>query len=157
MSANEIKEKKLRGLFNDIKTKKKTSITSNSIKLIAYSVACLGENCGLFIVGNNSYQLYKEVTLITNKKCLYIDTLYETALYPRELNKSSVQEIKRTEQQIEEGGVGIFFCEDNPSKRKVHVKNISKTSININFLIKFFIIHTVIFPSYILFICFRHS
>ena len=132
MVENEIKEKSLSGLFKEIQTKKKTSITSNSIKLIAYGVSCLSDDCGLFIVGENSYQLYKEVGVITTNKCLYIDTLYETALYPRELNKSSVQEIKRTEQQIEEGGVGIFFCEDNPSKRKVHVKNISKTSININ-------------------------
>ena len=131
MSANEIKEKKLRGLFNDIKTKKKTSITSNSIKLIAYSVACLGDNCGLFIVGNNSYQLYKEVALITKKKCLYIDTLYETGLYPSALNKNSIKEIKRTEQQIEGGGVGLFFCEDNPRKRKVHVKSQTKRNIKI--------------------------
>ena len=131
MSANKIKEKKLRGLFNDIKTKKKTSITSNSIKLIAYSVACLGDNCGLFIVGNNSYQLYKEVALITKKKCLYIDTLYETGLYPSALNKNSIKEIKRTEQQIEGGGVGLFFCEDNPRKRKVHVKSQTKRNIKI--------------------------
>ena len=112
MSANKIKANKIRSLFDDIKTKKKTSITSNSIKLIAYSVSCLGDGCGLFVVGNNSYQLDKEVALITSKKCLYIDTLYEAALYPRELNKNSVKEIKRTEQQIEGGGVGMFFCED---------------------------------------------
>ena len=131
MSAKEIKEKKLRALFNDIKTKKKTSIASNSIKLIAYSVSCLSDNCGLFIVGNNSYQLYKEVALITKKKCLYIDTLYETELYPSALNKNSIKEIKRTGQQIDGGGVGVFFCEDNPSKRRVHVKNQTKRNIKI--------------------------
>ena len=131
MGANKIKEKKIRGLFDDIKRKKKTSITSNSIKLIAYSVSCLGDSCGLFVVGNNSYQLYKEVAQITRKKCLYIDTLYEAELYPSELNKSSVKDIKRTEQQIEGGGVGMFFCEDNPRKRKVHVNNKTKRNIKI--------------------------
>jgi len=131
MSENKIKEKKIRGLFDDIKTKKKTSITSNSIKLIAYSVSCLGDNCGLFVVGNNSYQLYREVSAISTNKCLYIDTLYEAELYPSELNKNSVKEIKRTEQQIEGGGVSMFFCEDSPGKRRVHVNNKTKRNIKI--------------------------
>ncbi len=131
MDANSIKEKNIRKFFEDIQTKNKTSITSNSLKIITYAIKCLSDGCGLFIIGNNSYQLYKEVGLITSKKCLYIDTLYETEIYPKELNRGSSKETKKTEQRIGGGGIEIFFCEDNPGKRKVHVKNQSKKRIMI--------------------------
>ena len=131
MDANSIKEKNLKRFFEDIQAKNKTGITSNSIKIITYAITCLSDSCGLFIVGNNSYQLYKEVGLITKKKCLYIDTLYETEIYPKELNKGSIKETKKIEQRVGGGDVEMFFCEDNPGKRKVHVKNKSKKRIRI--------------------------
>ena len=122
MSAT-VNKKDIRRATKELLSKTTTSISSNSLKLIVYIITKASDASNLFVIGDNSYQFYKEVATITNKRCVYEDLFYNNRIYPQELNKSSERESRRVEQQAVAGVSGLVFCEDMPSKMRIHVKN----------------------------------
>ena len=107
----------------ELLTQTTTSVSSNSLKLTVYIISEASNASSLFVIGDNSYQLYKEVELLTNKRCVYEDLFYDNKIYPVELNKNSEKESWRTEQPLEARKDELVFCDEIPSKISTHVKN----------------------------------
>ena len=106
----------------ELLTQTTTSVSSNSLKLTVYIISEASNASSLFVIGDNSYQLYKEVALLTNKRCVYEDLFYDNKVYPVELNKNSERESWRVEQQVATGKDELVFCEEIPNKMNTHVK-----------------------------------
>ena len=118
----EINKKDIEGATKELLSQTTTSISSNSLKLTVYIISEASNASSLFVIGDNSYQLYKEVALLTNKRCVYEDLFYDNKIYPVELNKNSERESWRVEQQVATGKDELVFCEEIPNKMNTHVK-----------------------------------
>ena len=118
-----VSKKDIAGATKELLSKTRTSISSNSLKLTVYIISEASNASSLFVIGDNSYQLYKEVELLTNKRCVYEDLFYDNKIYPVELNKNSEKESWRTEQPLEARKDELVFCDEIPSKISTHVKN----------------------------------
>ena len=118
-----VSKKDIGGATKELLSQTRTSISSNSLKLTVYIISEASSASNLFIIGDNSYQLYKEVALLTNKRCVYEDLFYDNKVYPVELNKNSEKENWRAEQLVVASNNELVFCDEIPSKMSTHVKN----------------------------------
>ena len=110
--------KTTRSLLSD----KNTNISTNSEKVAGYIISEAGKTSSLFVVGNNSYQIYKEVEAMSDKMCVYEDAYHDENVYPLELNRNSEDQRKKVENQIASGSEGVLFCSHISKKIKVHVE-----------------------------------
>jgi len=106
------------------------SIETNSYNFIKYTVLKLNRANRLFIVGDIAYSLSKDVSILTNKECRYIEGTNQS-IYPNILNPGVVKEKIKIEQSIVNNEVGMCFCDDIPQKIDIHVKNKEPDKINI--------------------------
>ena len=63
-----VSKKDIEGVTKELLSQTRTSISSNSLKLTVYIISEASRDSSLFVIGDNSYQLYKEVALLTNKR-----------------------------------------------------------------------------------------
>ena len=64
------------------------SIETNSYNFIKYTILKLNSTNKLFIVGDIAYSLSKDVSILTNKECRYIEGTNKN-IYPKTLVKST--------------------------------------------------------------------
>ena len=119
----EVNKKDIEGATKELLSQTTTSISSNSLKLTVYIISEASNVSSLFVIGDNSYQLYKEVAQLTNKRCVYEDLFYDNKIYPVELNKNSERESWQAEQRVAVSKDELVFCDEIPSKMSTHVKN----------------------------------
>ena len=106
------------------------SIETNSYNFIKYTILKLNSANKLFIVGDIAYSLSKDVSILTNKECRYIEGTNKY-IYPNILNPSMIKEKIKTEQSIVSNEVGMCYCDAVPQKMDIHVENREPDKINI--------------------------
>ena len=106
------------------------SIETNSYNFIKYTILKLNRANKLFIVGDIAYSLSKDVSILTNKECRYIEGTNKN-IYPNILNPSMIKEKIKIEQSIVSNEVGMCYCDAVPQKIDIHVENREPDKINI--------------------------
>ncbi len=106
------------------------SVETNSYNFIKYTILKLNSANKLFIVGDIAYSLSKDVSILTNKECRYIEGTNKN-IYPNILNPSMIKEKIKIEQSIVSNEVGMCYCDAVPQKIDIHVENREADKINI--------------------------
>ena len=118
--------------IKDINANINATLKTKSIDVIEKAILAASNGGGLFIVGENSYQLYKKVSAKLDRGCVYIEPTLNKKIYPRELNKGRLIEIKRFEKQIAKKSGGLFFCDELNKDEIIHVKSNENKAIKID-------------------------
>ena len=108
--------------ISEIVNNKEALFKTNSAKVCELVIESLAQEKGLLVYGENSYQVYTRVNRASNVRCVYIPTKKDLGVYPLELNRSLVGDLKKIEGQIEKNQLAILFSSEKLDKREVHVK-----------------------------------
>ena len=118
--------------IKDINEDINATLKTKSISVIENTILKASKKAGLFIVGENSYQLYKKISnRVEAGGCVYIEPSLNVQIYPKELNKGRLVEIKRFEKQIAKKEGGLFFCDEINKDETIHVKSDESLDIKV--------------------------
>ena len=106
------------------------SIETYSYNFIKYTILKLNSANKLFIVGDIAYSLSKDVSILTNKECRYIEEINQN-IYPNILNPGMIKEKIKIEQSIVNNEVGMCYCDAVPQKIDIHVEKRKPDKIKI--------------------------
>ena len=73
-------------------------------------------------MGDIAYSLSKDVSILTNKECRYIEGTNKN-IYPNILNRGMIKKKIKIEQSIVSNEVGMCYCDALPQKIDIHVEN----------------------------------
>ena len=84
-------DQKVKKIISCLLDKNSFSIETNSYNFIKYTILKLNRANKLFIVGDIAYSLSKDVSILTNKECRYIEEINQN-IYPNILNPGMIKE-----------------------------------------------------------------